>query len=501
MKKIILIFVLGNFCQAQNNYLSIPEKIDASTKGLIFELSDTKINTEYTEIGTSIFMGKYIILWNHKIRHAKITFNEKEKRNYNNRFCLDIKKDRTLQNPMLFSEAIDGKLEEGSLTFSKDESMMYFTQESESNPGYFEIFKADFDENCDALWLNIKKIELVPKGYSVETPMVSSDGKTLFFASNMPGGNGGFDIYSASILENGEIDKTSIKNVGSGINTDKDEKYPSTDAEGNFYFSSKGHLNLGGYDVFKSISINGEYLEGLNLGTTLNSDKDEIAFLITQKDKGYVSTNNTNGNDFNILKFDINHTSEQPTPIIHVVDSETNEPIANAQVILKNENGIIVSTGVTNNEGKITEKINPTSYNSISVAKEDYTSEVVSFTSENTALTVPLTKKNKSVSINASNNFQHLTETETVTEKIPNIKKGYYLVIGVYHVNYYANRFFKSVQKMNIDVKRFYDTAKQYNYIYLHYSENLEEMIDLYNNNFNGRYFEEKWIKAVDLKD
>lgn len=136
-----------------------------------------------------------------------------------------------------------------------------------SNGGLeMSLFIADVDG--DGNWLNIR-----PYAYnsgSTGFPCFAPDGKTLYFASNRNGGNGGFDIYKTELKGNfwGEP-----KNLGSTINSQGDEITPFFDGK-TLYFSSDWHFGFGGYDVFKL-----EGSEVINLGTGVNSSGDDFGFI------------------------------------------------------------------------------------------------------------------------------------------------------------------------------------------------------------------------------
>ena len=77
-------------------------------------------------------------------------------------------------------------------------------------------------------------------------------------------------------------------------------------ADGKYlYFSSKGHTNMGGYDVFRSSVLKNDYSPALNLGTDLNSRRDDVAFIMTSPTKGYISTDKHQQGNFDIFKFEI----------------------------------------------------------------------------------------------------------------------------------------------------------------------------------------------------
>jgi Tol biopolymer transport system component len=104
----------------------------------------------------------------------------------------------------------------------------------------------------DGKWSKIKKLDKTVSSSDWETyASISSDNKTLYFSSDRKGGYGGFDIYKSELTEDGKWAKPI--NLGSNINTKYDEDTPNITRDGKaLYFSSKGHKNMGGFDIFKS---------------------------------------------------------------------------------------------------------------------------------------------------------------------------------------------------------------------------------------------------------
>ena len=386
LKLTIGLFLLQSFAYAQEPQRlerldSIINIINSSTKGLRYNLSDSGINSELNEIGTTFFMNKYIILSNKKRRHYETTKNEKTNTFNNNMYCVNVDEEGNLSFPLLFSSALDSKNNEGSLTFSPNQKTIFYTQENPDNHEAFDLYKAELDINSKEYWTNIQKVDIIPNGFSVETPTVSADGKKLIFASNMPGGLGGFDLYEAEIKADGTLGKA--KNLGSNINTKEDEKFPTLTKDGkHLYFSSKGHLNMGGFDVFRSSFVDNSYLPALNLGTTLNSRRDDQAFLLVEENKGYISTDKSNGGNFDILKFEIKHL-DKAIKTYQVVEQESLTPLSNAKVTIKDEFGKIISQQITNDKGEIKVEMNPISYNYITVEKDGYKPFLTDFTTEN----------------------------------------------------------------------------------------------------------------------
>lgn len=387
MCNVLFIFILSNtylFAQEPERFSgndSIINIINNSTNGIRYVLNDTGINSELNEIGTSFFKNKYIIMSNKKRRHYETTINETTNIPNNNLYCVDVKENGDLSFPLLFSSVIDSKENEGSLTFSPDEKTIYYTQESANKNGKLELFKATLDLDAKENWTNITKVDLNTNGYSIETPSISPDGKKIFFATNMPGGFGGFDLYEAAIYDNGTYG-TPV-NLGKNINTVEDEKYPTISADNkHLYFSSKGHMSIGGFDVFKSSIVNNSYLPALNLGVTLNSRRDDLAFVLVAHDKGYLSTDKSVSGNFDILKFEVKHFDKNNW-FVAIVEAQSKTPLPNAKVTIKNEFGDVVTQTVTGEDGKIKMELNPVSYNYITVEKEGYEPFTTNFTSEN----------------------------------------------------------------------------------------------------------------------
>lgn len=141
---------------------------------------------------------------------------------------------------------------------------------------------------------NIYKPAFNNVAYSTGHPALSSDGKWLYFSSDMPGGYGEADIYRAAIKEDGTVGNP--VNLGPEINTSGREMFPFIN-NNSLYFASDGHYGLGGLDVFKSEILNDStFSEPYNQGAGLNSIKDDFAFIIDKEGRfGYISSNRDDG--------------------------------------------------------------------------------------------------------------------------------------------------------------------------------------------------------------
>ena len=126
----------------------------------------------------------------------------------------------------------------------------------------------------------------------------------MYFSSNMPGGYGGYDLYSVKILPNGRF--TIPKNLGKNINTSANEKYPSLSVENHIlYFASDRPGAYGGYDVYSAYTDAELYSSAQTLGSAINSAADEVGFVPVTATTGYFSSNkNSLSKKMNVYQYE-----------------------------------------------------------------------------------------------------------------------------------------------------------------------------------------------------
>ena len=162
----------------------------------------------------------------------------------------------------------------------------------------------------------------------------------------MPGGFGGTDIY---MVDNKNGDWGSPVNLGREVNTEGNEMFPFVDELSNFYFASDGHAGLGGLDIFYLEFRNGmPFGEAENLGTPINSTKDDFGFITNgDRSSGYFSSNRKKGySDDNIYSF----TKGCNLLNLFVYDASTKVPIRDAELRMV-KNGVNKKMYFTNSLG------------------------------------------------------------------------------------------------------------------------------------------------------
>lgn len=245
--------------------------------------------------------------------------------------------------PQKFSLNINSSLHEGPVSFSRDYKYMYFTRNNMrkgvSKADKKGVIRLKIYEAQDGFpdWTNERELPFNSDEYSCVHPSLSADGTMLFFASDMPGGYGGFDIYY--VTRDGNRWGTPV-NLGPTINSEKQEVFPFFSAAGTLYFSSNGHNTIGGLDIFYVNDPLNNPEEVVNLGEPFCSPDDDMGFIVNDEGRsGFFSSNRPKGyGKDDIYKFDIPRGIEGATKPkssraqIVVTDSKTGEPIQGAAV-------------------------------------------------------------------------------------------------------------------------------------------------------------------------
>lgn len=204
-----------------------------------------------------------------------------------------------------FAQSLNTKYHEGPATFSADGSQIIFTRNnynngkaktSQENVNTLKLYTA---QQVNGAWSDVTELPFNSDNYSVGHPALGKgrDGtpdQLLFFASDMPGGLGGTDLYVSRWLNNRWSEPV---NLGPTINTKSNELFPFADENGNLYFSTEGRRGQGGLDIFYA-AMDGPAVRAVeSIDTPINSTGDDYG-LITDGDRraGYLSSNR-NGSD------------------------------------------------------------------------------------------------------------------------------------------------------------------------------------------------------------
>jgi len=354
-----------------------------------FAVNPAKFNADDAEIGVYKNAGNNALILVSSKEWGIVKRVNGNDQHFFNYFTVDAKTNKVGK----FQRKSNSKFNEGPLCFTPDGKRVFFTRNSKMKNAATqkrELMLFTAEVSAKGKWSNITPCSINNKAYSVGHPAVSKDGDYIVFASEAPGGQGGTDLYVATLDANGTIGEPI--NLGPKVNTTGNEFFPWFSPEGQLFFSSNGLKGLGGYDLFVTELKNGkDVFNPMNLEAPINSLSDDIAIVYHEDMKGYMSSNREKNND-NIYSF------TQLRPIVFkvimtgtVTDLNTNDTLREATLNIKNEKGDIVATLVTDAKGGYNVNLEPDQTYTVEVQKENHKNEQFNL---NTDFNTPKVKQN-----------------------------------------------------------------------------------------------------------
>ncbi|WP_121668055.1 OmpA family protein [Mesonia aquimarina] len=294
---------------------------------------------------------------------------------WSNQPYLDIYKVNLGEKEPTEVKGLNTKYHDGPVAVSSDATMMIFSRDGHKQGLYKEGQKRVkvaqqglyLAKKVEGKWEYVKPLSINSSNYSVSHPSISSDGKTLYFSSDMPGGFGDTDIWKAS-LDGATVGTP--ENLGASVNTPAKEGFPSIE-EDILYFSTNGMQGLGGFDVYKKDLT--KTSAAVNLGRPVNTNKDDFSFSMKAgADFGYFASNRS-GVD-NIYKALAICKSE----VIAVVkNSETGKKLSEVVITITDAMGNTLGTESSDVNGEVSFAINcETAYMLVASADSYKTLEV-----------------------------------------------------------------------------------------------------------------------------
>jgi len=356
---------------------------------------------------------------------------------YKEKFYFSEKKNGEFDNGKEMPYPFNMNDNEGGCSVTIDNSELYYTVCKTDNNNYLscDIYYTHKDEN--GRWIDIEPLENVNNPDTWESmPSISSDGKTLFFISNRPGGVGGYDIYCSKKDDQGSWEKP--ENLGPQINSKKNERTPflHTDSQTLYFSSDADDLpGMGRYDIFYSrLQADGSWKKPTNIGYPINSNADDAGFFVSLDGKtGYFSSNKLKGvGGWDVYQFEL-YKDARPEEMKLVkgdVKEEKTEKPVNARIEIKNvETKKITQIPVDSLTGKYVIAINTKNDFVLTVKKEDYAYESKLIPAEDTLRSEPLQEINfevkpievgKSYKLNdiyfGSNSFELNAESQAILD-------------------------------------------------------------------------------------
>jgi outer membrane protein OmpA-like peptidoglycan-associated protein/tetratricopeptide (TPR) repeat protein len=280
------------------------------------------------------------------------------------------------QVEMFYKKDLSSPYHDGPVTFYEDGNRIAFTRNimrdgkavrDSENRVNLELYFARLRENK-----TLSNLEAFPYNdteFSVAHPWISNDGTTLYFASDMPGGFGGADIYR-SLNKDGKWSKP--ENLGSPINTKGDEFCPFVYKDSVLFFSSNGHGGFGGLDNFSSRFNGSKFSEPMNMSYPINTSQDDFSLIVDNTGRnGLFASNRKGGHGYDdVYRFTLNKFTLLGT----VVERSSKDAVRDATIVILDEQNIPFQTLRTNSEGHFYAKLPLDQKFRVVAQKQGYTS-------------------------------------------------------------------------------------------------------------------------------
>ena len=261
------------------------------------------------------------------------------------------KKKKRWSKPSPFDEPMNTSNHEASPSMNKRGNELYFTRCMENSKvkpiPTCEIY---YSKKKGKNWISPV---LLPLPYdsvsSFAHPSLSSDGKILYFSSDMKGGYGGKDIWYIKKVKRDEWSEPI--NLGDEINTSGNELFPFIHMDGSLYFSSDGHVGMGGLDIFKAIFDAENNLRSVdNMSSPINSSNDDFGIIFEdEEERGYLSSNRIGSKGDDIYSFNLPKLNLTLSGVI--TDLKTKQIITGAIIDIVGSDGSTSQT-ITDNSGR-----------------------------------------------------------------------------------------------------------------------------------------------------
>lgn len=326
-----------------------------------YDIRPVSLNSEGSELGATFYRNQIVFSSTHAGNGMAVRKYKWNELPYLDLFVGDRSPNGDIINVKPFAPKLQTNYHDGPVSFDPSADKVYITR---NNVGKTGVKKDDdgvvnlkilFGGKENDRWEYRGEFPFNSESYSTGHPTIDASGKVLYFASNMPGGYGGSDIYF-SVFNDGFWSKPF--NLGPIVNTQGNEFFPFISNDGVLYFSSNGHGGLGGLDIFFSVPEGGVFKKIENMGYPVNSPKDDFSFVLDATGtEGYFSSNRVNGRGSD----DIYYVKLNYIPVIIrgiVRDRDTRDILAGANISVINELGDTLFSSITPKDGQFEFEVN-----------------------------------------------------------------------------------------------------------------------------------------------
>jgi peptidoglycan-associated lipoprotein len=298
------------------------------------------LNTRWQDFGAVYFKKDQLFFTSDREKGASNTVYGWTGNAHTDIYTVTFKKDKknpnniTYQMPNLVDKKVlNGKINEGAICFDSRFTTMYMTRCNYDNGGKGKKCQLYISTLSGTEWSEPALIPFSLDSFSCGQPTISKDGQILYFSSDMPGGQGGKDIWMTTYSKRSRSWGDPV-NLGTTINTEDDEMFPFIHEDGTLYFSSNGHTGLGGLDIFYTKGEATDWSDPINMKTPINSGADDFSVILEKdKESGYFSSNREGGRgQDDIYRFYMNPLIFNLSGVVR--NQKTKEVLRNAYVTI-----------------------------------------------------------------------------------------------------------------------------------------------------------------------
>jgi len=263
-------------------------------------ISNIAVNSEYSDFSPMFYQDDKMVF----ASAMDSAFFNTRRYKWNDQPYLDLyvaklnEQSNEVRDAVKFSKKINTKYHEASVTFSPDQQTIYFTRNNfgkklrRDSKGVNNL-KIYMSKKMGDSWSEAIELPFNSDEYSTGHPALSPDGKKLYFVSDMPGSMGKTDLFVVDVMGDGQF--SDPRNLGPEINTERREMFPFVSEE-KIYFSSDGHVGLGGLDIYEVDITEEGFSEVRNMGKPINSKRDDFSYIIKEEtQKGFFASNRRGG--------------------------------------------------------------------------------------------------------------------------------------------------------------------------------------------------------------
>jgi tetratricopeptide (TPR) repeat protein len=327
-KKWFANYAKSNAAEGQHFIESCDFALENATLPSLYKVENAGIiNSQFDEFGASLIGGKLVYSSGRMDMQRKTS---KMPVGANQLFTSDLASGKPSSNGF-FRADLKSSYNDGPIAVSADEKTVVITHNNiinglgalQQNGLELSLTVADLNKSGD--WSDAKPFTQNQVGFSTGFACLNANGTTLYFSSDRPGGQGGFDIYKSEKTDNGW---SAAVNLGDAINTSGNEITPFLDGQ-NLFFSSDYHQGFGGYDVFRAEKTGADWKTIYHLGTAVNTSADDYNFIFKASENIGFLTSNREGSKGGT---DIYTVGKDANEITITVKDADNQAIANAKI-------------------------------------------------------------------------------------------------------------------------------------------------------------------------